>query len=239
MKIKTAFLFLAALAVVGISGCASDDFHGTKPTLILGHPNLARFKGRPFVLRTVSTDYLHSWSGDDWDVLKPRHCLADWVYEKELRYDLDKGWRYEHLDHGTGAPVPVDVVIRVLESSHNFWHGNNILTDVKLPGATIQTFGGAIKNSELRAMWKTDRFLIPTAAMEIIDTLHYIQIGNPNHLNEIRSGMSGYWGGVYTDIFMTGHMYGIRTPMSGAEMHAATGLTSEQFSKMCEAGGGK
>ncbi|HDK03594.1 MAG TPA: hypothetical protein ENG84_07120 [Gammaproteobacteria bacterium] len=84
MKIKTLFLLLAALAAAGISGCADNIVHPT-PTVVLGNPRqtFTSLKGRAFVLRTISTDYIHHFEGNDWSALQSMHCLPDWVYQNE------------------------------------------------------------------------------------------------------------------------------------------------------------
>jgi hypothetical protein len=239
MKTKLVLLFLAALVVVGISGCA-DNFARPTPTVVLGHPHqdLARFKGRAFVLRTISTNYFHHFKGDDWNVLKPRHCLANWVYQKELRHDLEEGWRREHLDEGKKPPIPVDIVIRVVEASHGFPHAPNMVSDIHLPGAIIRTHSISNAESILLPMWTTDREIIPTDSAEIVYAIRALHSGNVAALHHYWSPGAPSWGEHLGGI-LPGHIYGIANPMSMAEMRSATGLTSDQLSKMCDTGGGK
>ncbi len=243
MNIKIIALLAAAMAVVGVNGCAMDNFARSTPTVVVGHPDLSRFHGRALILHSISTEYLHHYHYQDWSVLKPRHCLASWVYQKELRYDLKKGWRHEHLGDGLQPPVPVDIVIRLVEASHGIWHGRNLISDIHLPGAVIRTHAMTQPVSVLIPMWATDRVLIPTNAAEIIYALRILRSGNTGELHHYWALDGESWGegfvGSLTSGLIEGHIYGIDTPMSMAEMRAATGLTSAQLSKMCDAGGGK
>ncbi len=238
LKILT---LLAATLVLG--GCAADTgpihiIQGHTATLVLGHPDLSKFKGRAFFLRSVSTNYDHHWVDVSWKVLKSRHCLPHGMYEAELRYDLLKGWKHEHLDRGTQPPLSVDVVIRAMESSHNIIHTNNIVTYIKLPGATIRTRGAGPNNAIYLPMWDTTRFIIPTAAVQIIYSLHHLQAGEPGMLKGNANVLWSAWGGHIIDYF-TGHEYGISNPMSEAEAEAATGKNAKELAALCEAGGGK
>jgi hypothetical protein len=236
LKILT---LLAATLVLG--GCAADNTFvhiDDAATLVFGHPDLPKFKGSAFFLRSVSTNYDHHWVDVSWKVLESRHCLPHGVYEAELRYDLLKGWRHEHLDRGTQPPVPVDVVIRVIEASHSATHANSIVTYIKLPGITIRTRGQGPQNAIYLPMWKTARFLIPTAAVQIIYSLHYLQVGKPGRLKGNGNILSSAWGGHILDWF-AGHKYEIRNPMSEAEAEAATGKSAKELTALCDAGGGK
>ncbi len=244
-KTHTRFLaaVLGAATLALLTGCATDTalvliVPGHTATLVLGHPDLSQFKGRAFYLRSVSTNYDHHWSNVSWNVLKSRHCLPHSVYEAELRYDLLRGWKHEHLDRGTQPPVPVDVVIRVVEASHSPIHNNYILTYVKLPNTTIRTWGGAPGNAIYIPMWRTARFLIPTAAVQIIYSLHYLQAGKPGKLKGNANVLWSGWGGHMLDYF-TGHKYGISNPMSEAEAEAATGKSAKELAALCESDGGK
>ncbi len=244
-KTKTRFLaaVLGAAALALLAGCAMDDFARATPTVVVGHPNLSRFHGRAFVLHSISTEYMHHYHYQGWSVLKPRHCLADWIYQKELRYDLDKGWRHEHLGDGLQPPVPVDIVIRLVEASHGIYHGRNMISDIHLPGAVIRTHAMAHPVSVLFPMWTTDRGLIPTNAAEIIYALRILRSGNTKELHHYWGLTGQNWGqgfiGSLTSGLIEGHIYGIDTPMSMDEMRKITNLTSAQLSKMCDAGGGK
>ncbi|HDO52308.1 MAG TPA: hypothetical protein ENH05_06175 [Rhizobiales bacterium] len=239
MKIKTIFLLLAALAAAGISGCA-DNFSRPMPTVILGHPqqNFARFKGRAFVLRTISTDYVHHFKGNDWHALQSMHCLPDWAYQKELRYDLEKGWRHEHLGEGKKPPVPVDIVIRVVEASHGWPHAPNMVSDIHLPGLTIRTHSISNGESIILPLWDTDREIVPTNAAEIIYAMRALHSGNPAALRHYWSTGAASWG-EHLGGLLSGHIYGIANPMSEAEAEAATGKSGKELAALCDAGGGK
>lgn len=240
-RFLTTMLAVAALAL--LAGCAADTalihiIQGHTATLVLGHPDLSKFKGRAFFLHSVSTNYDHHWVDVSRKILKSRHCLPHGMYEAELRYDLLKGWRHEHLDRGTQPPLPVDVAIRVMESSHNIIHTNNIVTYVKLPDATIRTRGAGPNNAIYLPMWDTDRFIIPTTAVQIIYSLHYLQVGESEMLKGNANILWSAWGGHILD-YITGHKYGISNPMSEAEAEAATGKSAKELAALCEAGGGK
>ncbi len=239
---KSIAIALAAAALALLAGCASDTtpLHFNKfatSTVVLGHPTLSKFKGRAFYLRSVSTNYDHHWLDVSWDVLKSRHCLPHSVYEAELRYDLLRGWKHEHLDRGTQPPVPVDVVIRVLESTFGFYHESNIITLIQLPGTTIHTWGVGTENPFYLATWDYARYIVPTAAVQIIYSLHYLQAGKPGKLSGNGDVLWSAWGGRVITWF-TGHKYGISNPMSKAEAEAATGKSASQLAALCEAGGG-
>lgn len=239
-RFLAAVLVAAALVVVGVSGCAYDNFARSTPTVVLGNSSrdLANFKGRAFVLRTISTNYVHYFKGNDWNALNSRRCLPDWVYQKELRYALKKGWRHEHLSEGKKAPIPVDIVIRVVESNTYLRHTPNMVSDIHIPGAIIRTHAMSNTESILLPGWATDREIIPTNAAEIVYAIRALHSGNVASLHQYWSVDAGSWGKHLGGI-LPGHIYGIANPMSMAEMRAATGLTSDQLSKMCDAGGGK
>ena len=211
--------------------------------MVLGHPDLSRFRHQAFILRSISTKYLRHYNYQDWSVLKPRHCLADWVYQKELRYDLKKGWRHEHLSEGLQPPIPVDIVIRLVEASHGLRHGRNLISDIHLPGAVIRTHAMSQPVSVLIPMWATDRNLVPTNAAEIVFVLRSLRAGDVTALHKNRTPLAYGWGqgfsGVLTGGLIDGHIYGIDTPMSMDEMRTVANLTSDQLSKMCDARGGK
>ena len=244
MKIKTLFLLLAALAAAGISGCAvlvaRDNIEHPTPTVVLGHSqrNLAQFKGRAFVLRTISTDYIHHFEGNDWGALQSMHCLPDWAYQKELRYDLEKGWRHEHLGEGRKPPVPVDIVIRVAEAPRGWRHLPNMVSDIHLAGITIRTHSMSNAESIILPLWDTDREIVPANAAEIIYAMRALHSGNPAALRHYWSTLAASWGEHLAGI-LPGHIYGIANPMSEAEAEAATGKSGKDLAALCDAGGGK
>ena len=237
MKIKTLFLLLAALAAAGISGCADNIVHPT-PTVVLGNPRqtFTSLKGRAFVLRTISTDYIHHFEGNDWSALQSMHCLPDWVYQNELRYDLEKGWRHEHLGEGRKPPVPVDIVIRVVEHSHGFPHAPNMVSDILLLGTTIRTHSVSSMESIILPLWDTDREIVPTNAAEIIYAMRALHSGNVAALYHPWSTLAASWG-EHLGGLLSGHIYGIANPMSEAEAEAATGKSAKELAALCEAGG--
>ncbi|HQU15503.1 MAG: hypothetical protein B7Z66_12310 [Chromatiales bacterium 21-64-14] len=241
---KILILTAAAFATLTLPGCASDNAGTIHSTVIVGHPDLSRFSGRAFVLRRISTNYLHHFEGEGWDVLRPRHCLPDWAYQKELRYDVNKIWKYYHLGQGSEPAVPVDIVIRVLEASHGQFHGRNLLTDIHIQGATFRTKAQSGPVSIFVPMWATDRWLIPPAAEQIGFVVKSLQKGNPEVISKRSDALSGQWGGPPATAMLLGglvqiHTRGVGFPMIEAEMEQATGLTADQLSALCDKGGGK
>ena len=230
---KYIFIATAALAIGGLSGCASAPleraWNDPGPSLA----QTAKLKGRAFVLRSVSVAPNASPKGE-----VDKHCLPNSMYAAMLRSDLEQAFQKSGLEQGKQPAVPVDVVIMHREFGTNVAISQNstFIARVKFDkvAALVGLSGtpGWAYTNEDASLWGKQQRLIPTMALKITGNLLNIQAGRrftngPSHGGN-RSPVS-YFG--YSDM----STYGLTYPMTPAEIEQDTGKTSAQLDTICKA----